>query len=206
MSGKRSRKRRGQGSTARRSPRPDSARRPTANGTDGPAGATPEGAARPTGADSPAEADGARPPRLRGEERDALVRADLTELAPDERPVPLLIAVAVASLLGLANLVLLASGWSPADQDQSAFGGILFAAIMGAMAVGLWAKRYWALLGMQVLLALVVVATFLSLLVASNLAAVALCLGAALPSGWLFWKLVRVMARVQMPRRPDRAT
>jgi aspartokinase-like uncharacterized kinase len=41
----------------------------------------------------------------------------------------------------------------------------------------------------------------LSLAVASNLTAVALCLVIVVPGGWLFWKLVRVLARLQMPER-----
>jgi hypothetical protein len=41
----------------------------------------------------------------------------------------------------------------------------------------------------------------LSLLVASNVAAVVLCVAILGPVGWLFWKLIRVMGRIQAPQR-----
>ena len=68
---------------------------------------------------------------------------------------------------------------------------------MLAAAVGLWQRRYWAVLGFEALLGIAHhCAPALSLLVAANVAAVLLCLGdhrrSAAP---LFWKLIRVMAR-----------
>jgi amino acid permease len=62
--------------------------------------------------------------------------------------------------------------------------------------------RYWAVLGFQALLALVVLVFTLFLLRASNLLAVALCVAVIGLGGWLFFKLIRAMARIQMPRRP----
>ena len=41
----------------------------------------------------------------------------------------------------------------------------------------------------------------MSLLVATNLTAVALCLGVVAVAGPLFWFLIRVMARLQAPAR-----
>ena len=87
----------------------------------------------------------------------------------------------------------------------SAGGAIGFAALMLVAAWGMWNLRYWAVLGFQALLAVTIVIAALSLAVASNLTAVALCLAIIGPGGWLFWKLVRVLARLQMPqRRRDR--
>jgi hypothetical protein len=51
----------------------------------------------------------------------------------------------------------------------------------------------------QVLLAILVIFFFLFLLRASSLGDVALSLGIIVPAGWLFWKLVRVLARLQVP-------
>ena len=42
----------------------------------------------------------------------------------------------------------------------------------------------------------------MSVLVASNVTAVALCLAIIALCGPLFWLLVRVMARIQLPGRP----
>jgi hypothetical protein len=41
--------------------------------------------------------------------------------------------------------------------------------------------------------------------VASDIAAVALCLAILAFGGWLFWKLIRALARLQMPERRPRA-
>jgi hypothetical protein len=71
-------------------------------------------------------------------------------------------------------------------------------------AVGMWLKRYWAVLGFQALLGITIAFAGLSLLVASNAAAIVLCLAIIGLGGWLFWKLVRVMGRLQAPRTSRR--
>jgi hypothetical protein len=66
----------------------------------------------------------------------------------------------------------------------------------------MWKAKYWAVLGFQALLGITLVLCSLSLIRASNL------LGFLIPTviivfgGWLFWKLIRAMARIQMPERP----
>jgi hypothetical protein len=59
--------------------------------------------------------------------------------------------------------------------------------------------RYWAVLGFQALLALAILAAALSLMVASNVLAAVVCLAILLPAGWLFFKMVKALARIQMP-------
>jgi hypothetical protein len=142
-------------------------------------------------------------PRLRGEARDEQIRAGLEPLTPGERPRAITVAVVVAVLLGVANLVLLAVGYDVrGTEGPSAVGAILFAAVMFAAAYAMWRGRYWAVLGFQCLLAITGVAAGLALLVASNLRAVVLCLALIAGSGTLFWFLIRAMARIQMPERP----
>jgi hypothetical protein len=70
---------------------------------------------------------------------------------------------------------------------------------MLALAVGMLRGSYWMLLAFQALLAGTIIVAALSLMVASNLLALALCLGIVGLGGWLFWKLVRVLARMQAP-------
>ena len=88
------------------------------------------------------------------------------------------------------------------DGKRPVAGALVFAGIMLAAAWGMWNLRYWAVLGFQALLAIAVIFAGLSVLVASNVTAVALCLAIIALCGPLFWMLVRVMARIQLPGRP----
>ena len=109
--------------------------------------------------------------RLRAKRaKNAEVRATLTPLAPGERPLPLLIAIGVALVLATVNLVGTLIG-----DDVPLVGTVIFCVVMGMAAYGLWNQRAWAVLGFLALLGIILVFATLSLLVASNLAAVAFC-------------------------------
>jgi hypothetical protein len=137
----------------------------------------------------------------RSEERNAAVRAELTPLAPGERPPALVAAAVVAALLGVANLVALLVGLDVEGEEPSAIGVLVFCAVMFVAAAGLWLARYWAVLGFEALLGIIVVFFSLFLLRASNVLAVAVCVPIIVGAGWLFWKLIRVMGRLQAPQR-----
>jgi hypothetical protein len=106
----------------------------------------------------------------------------------------------LALAIAVGNIVVMAAGWE-VEGERPIAGGLAFAAIMGAAAVGLWQRRYWAVLGFEALLGISMLFAFLALLRAGNLEAVLLCLGVIAVAAPLFWGLVRVMARIQMPRR-----
>jgi hypothetical protein len=117
----------------------------------------------------------------RGRERDAAARAALKPLAPGERPLAVTLAALLAAVLGVSNVVLLVAGYEVDDNGQSAVGALIFEALLG----------------------IAIVFSALSLMVASNLTAVALCLAIIAIASPLFWFLIRAMARIQMPsRRP----
>ena len=137
----------------------------------------------------------------RGRERDAAARAALVPLAPGERPPAIKVAVGLATALAVANVALMAAGYE-VDGKRPVAGALIFAGIMLAAAWGMWNLRYWAVLGFQALLAIAIIFAGMSVLVASNVAAVALCLGIIVLAAPLFWLLVRVMARIQLPGRP----
>jgi hypothetical protein len=140
----------------------------------------------------------------RGRERDAAARAALKPLAPGERPRAVTIAAIVAAVLGLANVILFAAGYEVENSEQSAVGVLIFAGLMAAAAIGLWQCRYWAVLGFEALLGIAIVFAAISLMVASNLVAVLLCVGIIATASPLFWFLIRAMARIQLPvRRPE---
>jgi hypothetical protein len=174
-------------------------RRPPAGATPASADTAPgrqrDGNGAPTG-------DPVRRGYARGRERDERIRAQLAPLGPGERPLPLKLAVALAALLAIANVALWAAGWEVrGEEDQRPTGVFFFAGLLALIAVGMWRRSYLAVLGFQALLALTVIFTFLSLMVASNVAAVALCLVIIAVAGTLFWFLIRVMARIQLPSR-----
>ena len=137
----------------------------------------------------------------RSRRRDEEARAALVPLAPGERPGAVTAAVIVAVLLALANLVALVASYDP-DEGGKTVSTVLGTAILAIVAVGMWRARYWAVLGMQALLAITIVLSCLALLTANNLAAVVLALSILAVSGTLFWFLVKAMARLQMPTRP----
>jgi hypothetical protein len=134
-------------------------------------------------------------PRRSTEERNAEVRAALEPYAPGERPPALLAAVGLAVTLGLVNLVLLAAG-----QGGKPGALLVYCVLMFGAAYGMWTKRYGAVLAFQCLLAIAVATGFLFLLRASSFLDLLICFGLIVPTGWLFWKLIRVLARIQTPR------
>jgi len=133
--------------------------------------------------------------------RDEQARAELTPLAEGERPVALLVAVAVAALLALAILAGVASSHDLRRHGGSIPGGIFLTLVFGALAVGMYRKRYWAVLGFEALLAFQVITASLGLIVASTLLAAGVCAVSIGLGGWLFWKLVRIMGRIQATER-----
>jgi hypothetical protein len=137
----------------------------------------------------------------RSEERNEALRAGLTPLAPGERPLALTVAAVLATVLAAANLAALAFGAEVDGRRPAAVPVLIFGVLMLGAAWGLWHRRYWAVLGFEALLGITLAFAGLSLMVASNVAALVLCAGILLGGGWLFWKLIRVMGRLQAPPR-----
>jgi len=140
----------------------------------------------------------------RSRARDEAARAQLEPLAPGERPLAVTIAAVVAAVLALANLGFFLAGWGVAGEDPSTGGVLFFCGILLAAAAGMWFRRYWAVLGFQVLLGITLIYAGLSLLFPSNWQAVVLAVGVMAAAGTLFWFLIRAMARIQMPDRQRR--
>jgi len=154
------------------------------------------------------EAFGA-PPRLtrreRGEARDEQLRAGLQPLAPGERPTPLLVAVGVAGVLAVGVLVGATTQGDLSSHGGSLIGGVFLAGVLAFLAGGMYNRRYWAVLGFEALIAFQIIVSCLALTVVTSLpVAVALVVVVGL-GGWLFWKLVRVMGRIQVTALPGAA-
>jgi hypothetical protein len=154
----------------------------------------------------PAEAQGGY---ARGRAKNEEARAALAPLAPGERPTAVTAGAAVAVLLAAANLIAVVAGWDGAagsdDRARAIAGSLLVTGLLCAVAWGMWNARYWAVLGMQTLLALTLIASTLGLVTASSAGAVGVLVAIIVLAGTLFWFMVKAMARIQMPERPSRA-
>jgi thiamine-phosphate pyrophosphorylase len=153
-------------------------------------------AAAQAAAPKPSGGDRAQPGQ-----RDVEARAALEPLGAGEWPRALVAAIAVALLLAVAVMVGAASVHELNRHGGSLGGAIFLAAVLVALASGMYRHRYWAVLGFEALLAFQVIVTSLALVVASTVTAAVVCVVSIVLGGWLFWKLVRVMGRIQAGER-----
>jgi hypothetical protein len=157
----------------------------------------------PSGAAAP---DPLRDRYARGRAKDEAVRMNLEPLAPGERPGAVTIAAIVAFVFAVANVIatLTVDGLASSNGNPTAV-AIATTAILVLAGGGMLARKYWAVLGFQCILGLQIVVFSLALTrVEKWWIALALVVAIGL-LGWLFWKLIRAMARLQMPERPGRA-
>jgi hypothetical protein len=145
----------------------------------------------------------------RGRAKDEAARAELKPLAPGERPTAVTVGAIAAGLLAAANLIAVIAGWDGAagsdDRARAIAGSLLVTGLLCVVAWGMWRAKYWAVLGMQTLLALTLIAAALGLVTAENAGAMLVLLAIIAAAGALFWFMVKAMARIQMPERPSRA-
>ncbi len=132
-------------------------------------------------------------------------RAALRPLGPHERPAALLVATALAGALAIGVLVSVLTVHDLARHGGSLPGGLFLAGVLLLLAWGMYRRRYWAVLGFEALLAFQIIVTSLALIVAATLLAAGLCALSIGLAGWLFWKLVRVMGRIQAGEQASRA-
>ena len=137
--------------------------------------------------------------RARTEASNAAARAKLTPLEPGERPWPLKAAAGIAALSGLVNLIAYAAGAKVNGSSLS--GGEIgaFVLIAFVLAIGMWQRSGPAVLAFMAVLGVVVVLFSLFLIEASNLLGVLVPLIFIGVGGYLFWKLIRILGRIQAP-------
>jgi hypothetical protein len=141
----------------------------------------------------------------RGRARDDAARASLKPLRPGERPTAVTVGAVAAGLLALANLVAVILGWdggTEAGGAQALAGSVLVMAVLVVVAYGMWRAKYWAVLGLQTLLAITIIFASLGLITATSVWAALVLATILVAAGTLFWFMVKAMARIQMPERP----
>jgi hypothetical protein len=142
----------------------------------------------------------------RSQLRDAAAREALIPLAPGERPWAIKISVLLTAVLGAVNLVLFIVGAKPkvSGQHPKLPEILVFSGLMLMCSIGMWRLRYWAVLGFQTLLAIGLLGFSLALVRVNSVFWAAICVLIIGSGGYLFWKLVRVLSRIQMPTPPRR--
>jgi hypothetical protein len=172
-----------------------------------PVGAEP--AANGAASDDPAARMAAR-----SEARNQAAREALEPLRRDERPLAVTIGAVISALIALSAIIGWAAGVEVTQigsdgieqgEERAPVAAVLATvALMGTMAWGMWRARYWAVLGFQALLVIVLVAASLGLVQATEwtqaIGTTLLIAGA----GALFYFMIKAMARIQMPERLPR--
>lgn len=138
----------------------------------------------------------------RSREKDEAVRQTLEPLARGERPGAVTAAAIVALVMTVVNLVAAAFGESLGR--DAVFTTIMSTTILLACGLGMWfGARYWAVMGFMVVLVFQILLLAAALVVVEKWWVGLIFLVAIGLLGWLFWKLIRALARIQMPERPS---
>ena len=141
----------------------------------------------------------------RGRARDDEIRASLVPLEPGERPRVVTFAAIIAFVFAIANAAagLTGNDISTASGDPS-IATALTTALLLVAGFGMLARQYWAVLGFETILGLQIVFFSLYLIGVQSVVDAIFPIVAIGLLGWLFWKLIRPMALLQMPQRPGR--
>jgi len=139
----------------------------------------------------------------RSRAKDETVRQGLEPLPKGERPGAVTVAALVALVMAVANTIAAVFGESLGNDAVTST--VLSTAILVACAAGMWfGARYWAVMGFMVILVFQVLLLSAALIVVEKWwVGLIFAVGIGL-LGWLFWKLIRALARIQMPERPVR--
>ncbi|MEO6497055.1 MAG: hypothetical protein ABIO51_06190 [Solirubrobacteraceae bacterium] len=139
----------------------------------------------------------------RSRAKDEAVRDGLEPLAKGERPGAVTVAATVAFVMAVANLVAAATG---ADLGNEATSFTIFSTLLLlACAGGMWlGARYWAVLGFMMVLAFQILSISIALIRVERWWVGLILVAIVGLLGLLFFKLIRALARIQMPERPLR--
>jgi hypothetical protein len=141
----------------------------------------------------------------KAEERNQAAREALEPLAEGERPTVVTIGAIVAALIAISIVVGYAAGVEVRGEQPKLPQVIAPAVIMGVMSWGMWHARYWAVLGFQLALVIVLFSAFFGLVVgATSIGQILGTLALLAVAGTFFFFMVKAMARIQMPTREPR--
>lgn len=138
----------------------------------------------------------------KAERRNQEAREALEPLADGERPTVVTLGAIVAGLIAISVVIGYAAGVEVNGEQPKLAQVVAPVVIMGMMAWGMWHARYWAVLGFQLVLVIVLFSAFFGLMVGVSSVAQAIGTVALLAvAGSFFFFMVKAMARIQMPSR-----
>ena len=140
----------------------------------------------------------------RYEGRNRAAREVLEPLSEDERPAVVTAGAVIAGLIGASVVIAYLAGATVDGERPAILQVIPPAALMGVMSFGMWRVRYWAVLGFQAVLALLILAAALGLVGAGSAAQLGGNLALIAIAGTLFYFMIKALARIQMPERAPR--
>jgi hypothetical protein len=138
----------------------------------------------------------------RAEVRNREARESLEPLDEGARPRVVTVASVICAVIAVSIVVGYLTG-AKVNGDKPALGQIMIPALlMGTMAWGMWRARYWAVLGFQMILVLLIFSAVFGLAAqAASVSQIAATLGLLAVAGTFFYLMVKAMARIQMPNR-----
>ena len=143
----------------------------------------------------------------RSEERNRAAREALEPLAEGERPTVVTVGAvlsAVVALIFAVSTVLAVAGVEVNGEKQNVVYLVAVTIVVAAMAYGMWHARYWAVLGFQSALVLIMLAAALGLVRVASLVPALVTTALLVGAGTLFYFMIKAMARIQMPQRLPR--
>ncbi len=140
----------------------------------------------------------------RYEARNRAAREVLEPLSEDERPAVVTAGAVISGLIGASIVIAYLTGATVNGERPEILQVMPPALLMGVMSFGMWRVRYWAVLGFQAVLALLILAAALGLAAAGSAAQLGGNLALIAIAGTLFYFMIKALARIQMPERAPR--
>jgi hypothetical protein len=157
------------------------------------------------GADTPQSSDGSAAEETPSERKNREAREALEPLGEGERPAVVTVAAVISGVITVLSLLGYALWDVLRDEERpDLIGVIALVGITGPMAWGLWKVRYWAVLGFQTVLVLVMISSAIALVGSFSLGLAIGNLLVLAVSGTLFYFMIKAWARIQMPERLPR--
>lgn len=137
----------------------------------------------------------------KSEVRNQLAREALDPLEPGERPRVVTAGAVISALIALFTVGAWVVGAEVNGERPKVIQVFAPSILFAVMAWGMWSSRYWAVLGFQAVMAILMVGAFLALVSATSLLGAVTPVVIGLGAGTLFWFTVKALARIQMPDR-----